>query len=69
MTPEQSRLMTLLDQVGGWVSLFELTDVRYLVPDDDLIVPSLVARGWVDHDATSGALRINEAGRAAFAHL
>jgi hypothetical protein len=69
MTSEQSRLVCFLDQVGGWVSLFELTDVRYFVPDDDLFVPSLVAQGWVDHDVASGAVRINEAGRAAFERL
>ena len=66
MTSEQNRLMSFLDQVGGWVSLFELTDVRYFGPDDDLFVPSLVALGWVDHDVASAAIRINEAGRAAF---
>ncbi|GJD49804.1 hypothetical protein OPKNFCMD_2538 [Methylobacterium crusticola] len=66
MTPEQYRLMSFLDQVGGWVALFELTDPRHFVDDDDLFVPSLVARGWVDHDADDGAVRITETGRTAY---
>jgi hypothetical protein len=69
MTPEQCRLMNYLDHVGGWVTLFELTDDRLFVRDDDLFVPGLVAQGWVDHDVASGAVRINEAGRAAFERL
>jgi hypothetical protein len=69
MTSEQSRLMSFLDQVGGWVSLFELTNPQFLAKDDDLFVPSLVAQGWVDHDVASGAVRINETGRAAFERL
>ncbi|ACA19862.1 hypothetical protein M446_5552 [Methylobacterium sp. 4-46] len=66
MTPEQKRLMAYLDVVDGWVTLFELTEDRCLLRDDDLFVLSLVARGWVDHDVWGGAVRINEAGRAAF---
>jgi len=67
MTNEQTRLMVYLDQVGGWTTLFELSDTRQLVRDDDLFVPSLVARGWADHDPDGAAVRITAAGRAALA--
>ncbi|GJD99619.1 hypothetical protein [Methylobacterium isbiliense] len=67
MRLEQCRLLILLDEVGGWTSIAELDEDPYLYPHDDLFVPSLVAQGWVDHDVASAAIRINEAGRAAFA--
>jgi len=65
MTVEQLRLMAYLDHVGGWVTIFELSDTRQLACDDDLFVPSLVARGWADHDLDGGAVRITAAGRDA----
>ncbi|ACA16346.1 hypothetical protein M446_1864 [Methylobacterium sp. 4-46] len=69
MRVEQSRLLNVLDEIDGWVPLFALEDDPYLHPNDDLFVPSLVARGWVDHDALRGVVRVNEAGRAAFERL
>ncbi|MFE1599783.1 hypothetical protein [Methylobacterium sp. ID0610] len=63
MTAEQIRLMTFLDLVGGWVTLFELSGTRALAKDDDLFVPSLVARGWADHDPDGAAIRISTTGR------
>jgi hypothetical protein len=65
MTREQLRLMVHLDQIGGWVTLYELSDPTYLVADDDLFVPSLVARGWADHDPAGSAVRITSEGRGA----
>ena len=65
MTEEQIRLMAHLDQVGGWITLFELSGAAPLVQDDDLFVPSLVARGWADHDPVGGAVRITNEGRGA----
>jgi hypothetical protein len=65
MTKEQLRLMIHLDQIGGWVTLFELSDTTYLAADDDLFVPSLVARGWADHDPVGRAVRITSGGRDA----
>jgi hypothetical protein len=64
MTAEQIRLMAYLDEVGGWVTLFELGDTRRLAPDDDLFVPGLIARGWADHDPEGAAVRITPCGRA-----
>ncbi|WP_407520690.1 hypothetical protein [Methylobacterium oryzisoli] len=68
MRLEQCRLLILLNEVGGWTAIAELDQDPYLYPHDDLFVPSLVALGWVDHDVASAAIRINEAGRAAFGH-
>lgn len=65
VTQEQERLMIYLDQIGGWTTLFELSDTSHLAVDDDLFVPSLVARGWVDHDSIGQAVRITADGRSA----
>jgi hypothetical protein len=67
MTNEQTRLMVYLDYVGGWITLFELSDTLQLVRNDDLFVPSLVAHGWADHDRDGKAIRITGAGREALA--
>ncbi|ACA15137.1 hypothetical protein M446_0575 [Methylobacterium sp. 4-46] len=69
MRVELRRLLNLLDHVGDWISLSELDGDPYLLPDDDLFVPGLVARGWVTHDRVTGSIRINAAGRAAFERL
>ena len=42
--------------------MYELFDTTYLVADDDLFVPSLVARGWADHDPLGRAVRITSEG-------
>lgn len=68
MTIEQIRLMTFLDLIGGWVTLFELSGARALAQDDDLFVPSLVAQGWVDHDLSGAAIRITTEGREVLDH-
>ena len=65
MRTEQRRLMAHLDQIGGWVTLFELSDTTYLAVDDDLFVPSIVARGWAEHDPVGKAVRITHKGRGA----
>jgi hypothetical protein len=65
MTKEQMRLMAHLDQVGGWITLVELSRATPLAEDDDLFVPSVVARGWADHDPVSTAVRITNEGRSA----
>jgi hypothetical protein len=69
MTAEQIRLMSLLDLIGGWVTLFELSGSRALAQDDDLFVPSLVAQGWADHDPNGAAVRITTTGREVLDHL
>ncbi|AWN49347.1 hypothetical protein DK419_25845 [Methylobacterium terrae] len=65
MTTEQMRLMTHLDHVGGWITLYELSGATPLAQDDDLFVPSVVARGWADHDPVGAAVRITNEGRSA----
>lgn len=65
MRAEQRRLMVHLDQIGGWITLSELSSTADLVADDDLFVPSLVARGWADHDPVGKAIRITHKGRSA----
>ncbi|TNC05294.1 hypothetical protein FF100_35895 [Methylobacterium terricola] len=67
MTNEQCRLLSCLEKIDGWVTLYELSDTAKLVLDDDLFVPSLVARGWADHDPDGVAVRITGAGREALA--
>lgn len=66
----QIRLLSFLALAPGtgFVDLVQLEQAPQIRAEDDLFVPSLVARGWAEiRPRSRGGVRITDAGRVALA--
>lgn len=53
-TPEQTRILTILQNARGrWVSMRWLDTTPLLFEDDFPVVPSLIENGWAEHKLRS----------------
>lgn len=62
-TAAQRRVLAFLARFPTYHALVELDQIRLLERDDILVLPSLLERGWIDHNVRLGAYRINAAGK------
>ncbi|MFE1597836.1 hypothetical protein [Methylobacterium sp. ID0610] len=65
MTAAERRLLRHLAQAGDWVGLADLKRRRLLDDGIGLLIPNLMALGFVDYRADRQELRLTETGRAA----
>ena len=62
MTPEQRRVLIFCADQRGWLPLRRLESTSLLLPDDLVVVPSLVEAGLLAHAAESKAIKITPTG-------
>ena len=64
LAPEAEKLLIILADHGGWLSLVRLDALRHPLDDAIAFVPALIAHGLARHDRRMKAVRITANGRA-----